>query len=228
MIEIIPNWHPIFVHFSVALLSVSALLFVMSKFVTHWRLEDQWLATAYWTLWIGVLFTIGTIAAGWYAMNTVKHDDPSHLVMLDHRLWALVTAGIFAVGAIWGIIQYKAQSRPGAVFIVLMLVGVVGLAGTAWRGGELVYRHGLGVKALPNPSKHSHAAGTAAHGHDDGAGAPSHDDLSADHHQSAPGHSATEMTGTGESDGGAVGAETAATESPAPAEAEHHDDGHAH
>ena len=27
-IEIIPNWHPIFVHFSVALLSISALLYL--------------------------------------------------------------------------------------------------------------------------------------------------------------------------------------------------------
>ena len=29
-IEIIPNWHPIFVHFSVALLSVSGLIFLAS------------------------------------------------------------------------------------------------------------------------------------------------------------------------------------------------------
>ena len=29
-IEIIPNWHPIFVHFSVALLSVSGVMFLAS------------------------------------------------------------------------------------------------------------------------------------------------------------------------------------------------------
>lgn len=230
MIEIIPNWHPIFVHFSVGLLSISVVLFILSKFVTHWRLEDQWLATAYWTLWIGVLITVGTVIAGWYAMNTVKHDDPSHLVMLDHRLWALVTAGIFAVAAIWGIVQYKAQSRPGAAFLVLMVVGLVGLGGTAWRGGELVFRHGVGVMALPNPSNHAHAAGTPAHSHGEEAAAGHHDDLGADgghHADTAQSHG--EMSPEAQAQGeGAVGAEAAVTDSPAPAVVDHHDDGHAH
>jgi uncharacterized membrane protein len=30
MIEIIPNWHPILVHFTIALLAIATLLFVVS------------------------------------------------------------------------------------------------------------------------------------------------------------------------------------------------------
>lgn len=32
MIEIIPNWHPIFVHFTIALLTISTLLYVAGLF----------------------------------------------------------------------------------------------------------------------------------------------------------------------------------------------------
>lgn len=154
MVEIIPNWHPMFVHFSVALLATSAVLFVLTKFATHWRLEDQWLATAYWNLWLGTLITVGTVTAGFLAFNSVKYDDLAYVAMLEHRRWALATAGTFLVLAIWGVIQYRAQQRPHLVFVIAMAVGGLLLLTAAWRGDELVYRHGLGVKSLPNVDQH--------------------------------------------------------------------------
>ncbi len=55
------------------------------------------------------------------------------------------------------------------------LISVSTLAVTAWYGGELVYRHGLGVMALPKASDHTHAKGTPAHSHGKDAPAHSHD-----------------------------------------------------
>lgn len=166
MIEIIPNWHPMFVHFSVALLATSVVLFVLTKFATHWRLEDQWLATAYWNLWLGTLITVGTVAAGFLAFNSVKYDDLAYVAMLEHRQWALATAGTFLVLAVWGVIQYRAQQRPPLVFVIAMVVGGMLLLSAAWHGDELVYRHGLGVKSLPNLDQHSQ--GGAGLGQDQG------------------------------------------------------------
>lgn len=167
MVEIIPNWHPVFVHFSVALLIVSAALFVISKLVTNWRLEDQWLAAAYWNLWLGALITVGTVIAGIVAFNSVKHDDPAHIAMLAHRLWALVAAASIWALAIWGVFQYRAQKRPHVLFISAMVIGAALIATAAWRGGELVFRHGLGVMSMPKLDEHSH---TGDHSHDHGAG----------------------------------------------------------
>jgi hypothetical protein len=45
-----------------------------------------------------------------------------------------------------------------------LLVAAMLLATTGWKGGELVYRHGLGVMSLPSKSKHEHDA----HDHDGG------------------------------------------------------------
>lgn len=184
MVEIIPNWHPVFVHFSVALLLASAVLFVLSKFVTNWRLEDQWLAAAYWNLWLGALITVGTVIAGFLAFNSVKHDDPAHIAMLAHRLWALVAAASVWVLAIWGVFQYRAQKRPHVLFISAMVIGASLVAAAAWRGGELVFRHGLGVMSLPKVDEHSHSGG---HSHDHGEveGSSHHEEtggIESDHH----------------------------------------------
>ena len=174
MVEIIPNWHPVFVHFTVALICVSGVLFVLSRLVTNWQLEDQWLACAYWSLWIGALISIGTIVAGWCAFNTVEHDTASHDAMTVHRNLALVTFIVIVIMAIWAVVQYLKEMAPSIVFMVCMLLSVGMVASTAWHGSELVFRHGLGVMSLPEKSDHTHDH-SADHGHVDTI-----DDASAD------------------------------------------------
>ncbi len=156
MFEIIPNWHPMFVHFTVALICVSGVLFVLSRVVVNWRLEDQWLATAYWMLWIGALISVGTVLAGWDAFNTVEHDTASHEAMLEHRNLALVTFIVIIIMTIWSVVQYVKEHAPSFVFLVCMVLSVGMVASTAWHGAELVYRHGLGVMSLPQKEDHVH------------------------------------------------------------------------
>ena len=154
MMEIIPNWHPIFVHFTVALLTISVMLFAVGKVVTNWRLEDQWAAAAYWNLWIGTVLSIATVAAGWYAFSTVDHDDAVLPAMIEHRTWALAAFGVFGVVAVWSVLQYRAEKKPSALFLVCAFVGLILVIGAARHGGDLVYGHGLGVKALSSKGAH--------------------------------------------------------------------------
>ena len=90
--EIIPNWHPVFVHFTIGLLGISAL-FYMAGLVTK---KDVFYTVGKWNLWVGVAITIGTVLAGLQAAGTVDHDAESHAAMMDHRNWALTTAGVLA------------------------------------------------------------------------------------------------------------------------------------
>ncbi len=164
MIEVIPNWHPMLVHFTIALF-ISAWLFYLLAAVGASRdtLAGQWRITARWSLWLGALFTIATVLAGWDAYNSVAHDEASHRAMTEHRDWALVTAGLFFVLALWLGWRMRSGRREGPSFLVALTVAVVLLAATAWRGGELVYRHGLGVMSLPSSGEHDHAAHDHAH-----------------------------------------------------------------
>jgi len=164
MIEITPNLHPVFVHYTVALYSLSAIFYVAYYLIKADKIRSEITIVANWCLWAGAVFTVATVATGWNAYNTVIHDDPSHLAMTDHRNWALVTALLFMGVAIKQYIASRqGKFRSTAVSIVL-LVGLVLLSVTAWKGGELVYRHGLGVMSMPVVSSeggdgHDHAHG---------------------------------------------------------------------
>lgn len=163
MIEIIPNWHPIFVHFTVALLSISSVFYLLSILLPGLRWKDQWLTVANWNLWSGAVFAIATGIAGWLAYNSVVHDTPSHAAMTDHRNWAIATLAIFIPLAIWSFWQARKNKAPGKLFLLLILVATVVLMSTAWRGGEVVYRYGLGVLSMPKVSTHGHGEMAPAH-----------------------------------------------------------------
>jgi len=180
MLEIIPNWHPIFVHFTVALLSLAAGLFVVTPFVSS-PLKEQWQIVSRWALWFGAGFMIVTGLTGLYAYNTVAHDTPSHLAMTDHRNWAIATITLFLALASWSIVWARKNKPLGMAFVVCIAIAGAVLASTAWHGGEVVYRYGLGVMSLPKAEGdgHDHAHGA---GNDHGAAADQNAQESHDSH----------------------------------------------
>ena len=192
MIEIIPNWHPIFVHFTVALLSVALGLFIVSRMYKC----EQTIVVAKWNLWIGSAITLLTVAAGFYAYNTVTHDTPSHEAMTEHRNLALVTVALLVPVLAWSIISHRRGRTLGPAFVGLFLLLGVLLASTAWHGGELVYRHGLGVMSLPKTDDHQHAGhshgDTEEHDHDHGD-TEEHDHGDDDHHDNDHEHDSQDM-----------------------------------
>lgn len=164
MIEIIPNWHPVFVHFTVGLLFVAGILFLIAGLTNSRRHTHTVLLVAEWNFWIGSAMSVATVLAGWYAYNTVTHDTPSHAAMTEHRNWALGTLGIVVILAVWrGLAHRRGTSHLSAPFLitVVLLLGLLG--STAWHGGELVFRYGLGVMSLPNSEGEGHD-----HTHPDG------------------------------------------------------------
>ncbi len=153
MIQILPNWHPIFVHFTVAMLSLAVVFSFVNIWIREGKLKDQWQILARWNLWLGMIFGIVTALAGWDAYNTVTHDAPSHAAMTVHLYWALVTLSMFVLLSLWSAWNVYKQNKTGILFAVLMLAGGGLLMSTAWHGGELVYRYGLGVMSLPQAEK---------------------------------------------------------------------------
>jgi uncharacterized membrane protein len=176
VVEIIPNWHPIFVHFTVALLSVATGLYLVTLLLANGELRVQWLIVARWNLWLGMGLTLITVLSGVYAYNTVAHDAPSHLAMTDHRNWAIATAILFAAATTWSIFSYRSGKEVSVLFMALLLVATISLASTAWRGGEVVYRYGLGVMSLPNMGNHEHSDGEEEHAHSGSDGEGNHHD----------------------------------------------------
>lgn len=149
-IEIIPNWHPIFVHFTIGLLFSAALFLLLAAFFPRSIWAPQALTAGRINLWLGATITCITLLAGWQAYNTVTHDGPSHAAMTDHRNWALLTAAVWAVLAVWsGVAYHKKAKHSSALFLAVVCAASILLGVTGYKGGEAVYRYGLGVMALP-------------------------------------------------------------------------------
>ena len=190
---IIPNWHPLLVHFTVGLVVTSSLFLVLSKVKGTWSTVFE--TVGKWTLWVGAAITVLTLLAGFDAYNTVAHDDIAHKVMKVHRTWALITAAAILLLAFW---TYKAKTINSLVVAASLLVsGLVGYTG--YLGAELVYRHGLGVMRLPDSSGEGHAhadgeshdhgeASTSAEEHDHGSASGSGDDHHSDGAVETDGH----------------------------------------
>lgn len=170
MFEIIPNWHPVFVHFTVSTLSLAVVFYCLAYALRNKASYVTVKTFADWNLWLGSGFSVVTAIAGWLAYNSVAHDGPSHAAMTDHRNWALAALALFVVIAIWAFFRNRSDKIINIGFTIITLIAFLLLASAAWRGGEAVYRYGLGVMSLPlveegqDGHNHEHAEG-AEHGH---------------------------------------------------------------
>ena len=161
MIEIIPNWHPIFVHFTVALLSLAVCFHIVQPFFKEGIIKQHFFILARWNLWIGTGISLITVITGWFAYNSVVHDTPSHAAMTEHRNWALITISLFILLTVWSFRSEINNRQSGKAFLVSLFIAGILLFSTAWHGAEIVYRYGLGVMSLPQVEDdgHSHEHG---------------------------------------------------------------------
>jgi len=132
--------HPLMVHLPLVALPLAAMLDLLAvwKQETHWRR----LATVLWVL--GLLGATAAVATGLIAYDRVDHSDLAHEVMTLHRNVALAAATLFLLG---GTVRWRwSYSRRAALVGALVgVLGIAGLIGAGYLGGEIVFRHGIGL-----------------------------------------------------------------------------------
>ena len=190
MIEIIPNWHPIWVHFPIALLSLSVVLFWVARF---WPSEvaGKLTTVARFNLGAGVVMLIPSLVTGYLAYDSVPHDAAGHEAMTRHLYAAWITTGVFAVAALLAWLERHRWCGAGVPLLVVLLAGLIAISVTGYLGGENVYRHGIGVERLPDTDGHDH------NGHDHHS-----DDHDHDHDHDHDDHDQEGQEGDSASDNG--------------------------
>ena len=140
-----PGWHPIVVHFPLALVVTAALLLVAARL---WRQERQakMLATVgTWNLCIGAVAALFALASGLAGLIGLHAGLAAHQSIFLHVKWAICTSLALLLVAVWRGAGAAQESRPSWLFIVILLGMTAALVVTGYQGGQNVYRHGVGV-----------------------------------------------------------------------------------
>lgn len=140
-------FHPIAVHFPIALLTLGMALALLHQV---WKKEEwEWLERAsLWLLWIGTLSAGAAVGLGILAEETVPHVPAAWEVLEEHEELAFWTFGLFAVLSIIRISLrkkwYALENKWKILFLAGWGVALGVLFATAQHGGELVYDYGVG------------------------------------------------------------------------------------
>jgi len=165
MLEALGHLHPILIHFPLALLISGGLFSLGSRLARQEGIRNAFQVAGAWNFRLGVLSLLPALLTGWAGYQTVAHDAPSHAAMTLHRNWALATGVVF-LGLAFLAWRERAKGWPGGWLSGSFLLAGLALLGiTGFLGGNLVFRHGLGVQSLPASEGEGHAHGNEDHPH---------------------------------------------------------------
>ncbi len=145
--DTLEDLHAITAHFPIALLVVSAGVSVALRIKSSVHLQH----TSWLLLWIG---TLGAIIAS--VTGLISHfpyeETELHGVIEVHQLWSFAVTAFFIVLTSWRWISRRRGVDAGTtpLYLVVILVGMVGLVLSGMTGGDLVYDYGINVRGV-NP-----------------------------------------------------------------------------
>jgi uncharacterized membrane protein len=130
--------HPMLVVFPLGLLSTAVvfdIIYLASK-TAHWTVA------AYYMIAAGVIGGLLAAAAGWVDWWAIPRGTRAKRIGLWHGVGNVIVLGLFILS--W-LLRRGTPAAPPTEAVVAGLLGLVLAVFTAWLGGELVDRLGVGV-----------------------------------------------------------------------------------
>jgi uncharacterized membrane protein len=155
-----PNLHPMVVHFPIALIFV----ILACDIIGHVTQRQSFITAGSIVTVLAMLGALAALISGLIAEETVQHTGAAHNLLETHELLGYVYTGTLAAMAIFRFaIGKRLYGNLGYIAVLLSLIaaGVVSYGG--YLGGEMVYTHGVGVKAV----QQSVGGEATPHSHDD-------------------------------------------------------------
>jgi uncharacterized membrane protein len=146
--SILPGWHPMVVHFPLALVVTATALLLAAKLLRHERYASVLATVGTWNLCLGAVGALVAIATGLAAVLHLNADVgvAAHQAISLHLRWAISTTLVLVLLAVWRGAGSAQDSRPSWMFLVVLLAATAALIVTGYRGGENVYRYAVGVQ----------------------------------------------------------------------------------
>jgi uncharacterized membrane protein len=137
--------HPSLIHFPLALLPLSIAADALGR-VTG---SESLLELGRRTMPLAAASGLVAGVAGLMAQTEVKAEGPAMDLLKTHRTLNL---GLVAIAGAMAV-QRARTEKPSAAYIGLGLAGVAAMMYSAYLGGEMVYREGVGIEAADGVRK---------------------------------------------------------------------------
>lgn len=148
--------HPMLIVFPLGLLSI-AVLFDVAHMLTG---DDVFSKVAFWNIAAGVVGGLAAALFGFLDWFSIPAGTRARKLGLLHGVGNVVVVGLFAFS---GLLRLgEPNYSPGAPAFALGLAAVILALVTAWMGGELVQRLGVGVDDGANLNAPSSLSGSPA------------------------------------------------------------------
>ncbi|HKO15495.1 MAG TPA: DUF2231 domain-containing protein [Gemmatimonadaceae bacterium] len=147
--------HPILVHYTISLTSASLLFDLLGRLLHARGLA----AAAWWTLALGVIATVATLATGVASrlgLDIGEGEARSYLRL--HMALGPTFFGMLSATAIWRARLWQAGREVGWWYLAALAVTVAVMTAQGYSGGELVYRWGANVQGRYRDLRQRHAS----------------------------------------------------------------------
>jgi len=144
---LIPGWHPIVVHFPLALIVTATASLTLARMLPEVRLAATLANLGTWNLSLGAVTIFLALGTGLAATIGLQIDAAAHQAIAAHVKSAVLTTILVLLVAVWRGVGTAPDSRPTWGFLLMLWVATSALTVTGYRGGQNVYRHGIGVAA---------------------------------------------------------------------------------
>jgi uncharacterized membrane protein len=141
-------WHPIVVHFPLALVISAAVFFLAARVLRSDALAANLAIVATWNLCLGAVAAVVALATGLAAVLDLDVGADVHQAISLHLKWAMFTTLLLVLLAVWRGAGTAQPSRPSWLFVIVLTVAAAALIVTGYRGGQNVYDYGVGVKKV--------------------------------------------------------------------------------
>jgi uncharacterized membrane protein len=142
------NLHPLFVHFPIAFIYGSALLYLLASF----RPSDALKWSALWMLVLGALGAVASLATGLYAAPGLMVSQSVRDQLLNHHKHLMIAAStLTAALTLWALATRPMPTRARSVFLAGLLAAMLLIAIGADLGARMVYDYNAAGTACPQP-----------------------------------------------------------------------------
>lgn len=144
----LPNWHPLVVHFPIALVLSATLLLSAARLLRSESLAATAATVGTWNLCLGAAAALVALGSGLGAVLDLDVSAVARQAISSHLKWAMFTTLLLVLLAVWRGAGSASPSRPSWIFLLVLIAASAALSMTAYRGGKNVYEYGVGVRKI--------------------------------------------------------------------------------